>query len=404
MSNLGIAQSEITGAGGGGSGTTVNFRGAWSNVTAYATNDLVTRKGSVWIAAQGNTGVDPYLDNGTNWTLFAEGFNYAGAWASGTTYNYFDVVTTANGFYLSIVPGSQSNIGNNPVTDGGVHWALLVEGFSYLGTYSSGTTYQPYQTVTYNGSTYVSLTTNHLNNQPDISPTFWSLIASAGTIATRQHYTFTMPNASVTSVTISGNVLTLSATNTFNAQGFGTGPGQLNTFYLTGFTNAAFLNGTTVTATSVTGSTVVANLTHANYGPTADTGTTTMSIPVNGIYWTTIPLGKTFALSYVQCAQPNRIELYSTTTARTNDASRPATQQPTLFTQHGVITDLNLDGVFASYTSWVLSPLAYGANLDDPVTGAPTVTANIDAALTNIAGSATTNGFQIIFTYTFEEE
>jgi hypothetical protein len=397
MANLGIAQSEITGAGGSGSGSTVNFRGAWSNVTAYATNDLVTRKGSVWVAATGNTGVDPYTDNGTNWTLFAEGFNYAGTWLVGTAYNYFDVVTYNNSFYLSVVLGSQTNTGNNPQTDNGTHWALLDQGFNFKGLWSNLTTYQPYDVVTYLSSTYVGLTLNNIGNTPTTSPSNWTLMAAAGQVAPRVTFTFTMPTAVITSVQISGNVLTLTATNTFTAQNFGTGPGQLNTFYLTGLTNATFLNGQVITATSVTGTTVVAPFTHANFGPTADTGNVTMSMPNNGVYWTTIQLAPTFALSFIQCAQANRIELYSTNTSRTNDASRPATQQPAQFTQHGVILDLNLDGIFASFSSWVLSPLAYGSNLQD-------ATVNVPAALTNISGGApTTNGFSITFTFTYEE-
>jgi hypothetical protein len=397
MSNLGIAQSEITGASGGGSGSTVNFRGAWSNVVAYATNDVVTRKGSVWIAVQGNTGVDPYTDNGTNWTVFAEGFNYTGTWLVGTSYNYFDVVTLNNSFYLSVVLGSQTNTGNNPQTDNGTHWALLDQGFNFRGAWSNLTTYQPYDVVTYLSSTYVGLTLNNTGNTPTTSPSNWALMAAAGQVAPRVTFTFNMPSASITSVQITSNVLTLTAANTFSAQNFGTGQGQLNTFYLTGLTNATFLNGQVITATSVSGTTVVANFTHGNYGPTADTGTATMSIPNTGIYWTTIQLAPTFALSFVQCGQPNRIELYSNNTSRTNDAGRPATVQPTQFTQHGVITDLNLDGVVASFSSWVMSPLAYGANLQDD-------TVNIPAALTNISGGApTTNGFFITFTFTYEE-
>jgi len=397
MANIGIAQSEITGAGGSGGGNTVNFRGAWSNVTAYATNDLVTRKGSVWAAAQGNTGVDPYTDNGTNWTLFAEGFNYAGAWLVGTAYNYFDVVTYNNSFYLSVVTGSQTNTGHNPQTDNGTHWVLLDQGFNFRGLWSTLTAYQPYDVVTYLSSTYVGLTLSNTGNTPTTSPSNWTLMAAAGQVAPRVTYTFTMPTAVITSVQISGNVLTLTATNTFTAQNFGVGQGQLNTFYLTGLTNATFLNGQVITATSVSGTTVVANFTHGNYGPTADTGNVTMSMPNNGVYWTTIQLAPAFALSYVQCAQPNRIELYSNNTSRTNDASRPATQQPTQFTQHGVIADLNLDGIIASYTSWVMSPLAYGSNLQD-------ATVNVPAALTNISGGApTTNGFSITFTFTYEE-
>jgi hypothetical protein len=406
MSNIGIAQTQLTGkSSGSGSSTTLNFRGAWSNVTAYATNDVVTRKGSAYVAVSGSTGQDPYLDaTQTFWKILTQGFNFVGTWLVGTSYNYFDVVIYNKSFYLSVLPGEQTNTGHNPQTDAaggvGTNWALLDQGFNFLGTWLVGTTYQQYDVVTYNSSSYISLIFANTGNTPSTSPSDWALLAQAGQVAPRQQFTFTMPSASVTNVQITSNVVTLSVTNSFTSQGEGTGQGQVNTIYLSGLTNATFLNGQVLTIVTITGSQITANFTHANYGPTSDSGTASLSIPVNGVFWTTIPLGKTFALSYVQCAQANRIELYSTATSRLNDASRPATVQPTQFTQHGVILDLNLDGVIAAFSSWVLSPEAYGANLDL----APFGDINILAALTNISGTPTTNGFSITFTFTFEEQ
>jgi hypothetical protein len=325
------------------------FRGAWSNVTAYSINDVVFRNGSIWDALTANTNIDPYTDSGTNWSISASGFFYRGTWSNATMYSQNDVVT-------------------------------------------------------YQSQSYVSLQAANLNNTPSTSPTFWSLIAAQGQIAPRQQAIFTMPSASITSVQVASNVVTLSVVNTFSSQGLSVSPttGQVGTVYITGLTNATFLNGQVLTVTSISGTQLQANFTHANYGPTAETSINNVwiSIPINTPYWTTIPLGKTFALSYIQCAQANRIELYSTSAARTADASRPATTQPTQFTQHGVILDLNLDGVIASFTSWVLSPLAYGANLDVPTV--PTI--NIDASLTNISGTPTTNTFSITFTFTYEEQ
>jgi hypothetical protein len=49
----------------------MTFRGAWSNETAYAINDVVTTNGSSWIALTATNGVDPTTDGGTNWVLVA---------------------------------------------------------------------------------------------------------------------------------------------------------------------------------------------------------------------------------------------------------------------------------------------------------------------------------------------
>src|SRR5579863_1142879 len=217
MSNIGIAQTSITGKSSGGSSSAFNFRGAWSNVTAYSTNDVVTRKGSAYIAVAGSTGVDPYLDTTqTDWKLMTQGFNFTGTWLVGTSYNFFDVVTLNNSFYLSIVAGEQTNTGHNPQTDGGVHWSLLDQGFNFLGAWLVGSTYQPYDVVTYLSSTYVGLTLNNIGNTPSTSPSNWSLMAQAGQVAPRQVFVYNMPSASITSVTVdNANNVTLACVNSF---------------------------------------------------------------------------------------------------------------------------------------------------------------------------------------------
>jgi hypothetical protein len=47
----------------------MTFRGAWTNSTAYAINDVVTENGSSWIAVANSTGIDPATDDDTHWTI-----------------------------------------------------------------------------------------------------------------------------------------------------------------------------------------------------------------------------------------------------------------------------------------------------------------------------------------------
>ena len=53
-------------------------------------------------------------------------------------------------------------------------------GLAFQGAWSGSTTYQSSDAVTFNSSTYISLQNSNLNNQPDLSPAFWSLLAAAG--------------------------------------------------------------------------------------------------------------------------------------------------------------------------------------------------------------------------------
>jgi hypothetical protein len=75
-------------------------------------------------------------------------------------------------------------------------------------------------------------------------------------------------SATITNITISSNVLTVTATNTFS-------PGMIVTF--SGLTHATFLNGQSVTILTASSSQFTAYFVHANYptgsGSSADTGT-----------------------------------------------------------------------------------------------------------------------------------
>jgi hypothetical protein len=51
---------------------------------------------------------------------------------------------------------------------------------SFLGAWDGGTTYSHLNTVTLNGSLYISLVDDNTGNSPDSSPAQWSLAASKG--------------------------------------------------------------------------------------------------------------------------------------------------------------------------------------------------------------------------------
>lgn len=110
----------------GAPGTGFNFRGAFDPTASYAINDVVTYNSSTWLATQASSGPSnpPPPTNTAAWSFEAAGFNFTGAWNSGASYNLNDVATL-------------------------------------------------------NGSTYLA-TAASTNQQPDTSPTFWTVMAQAG--------------------------------------------------------------------------------------------------------------------------------------------------------------------------------------------------------------------------------
>jgi hypothetical protein len=115
---------------------------------------------------------------------------FLGAYSSGTTYAQGQAVSYASGgctsTYVSLI---NSNTGNNPVTatsDWGLSSQCVVgPPVTFMGAYSSGTTYTQGQAVSYVNSgltsTYVSLVNSNTGNNPVTATSDWGLLAQGAT-------------------------------------------------------------------------------------------------------------------------------------------------------------------------------------------------------------------------------
>jgi hypothetical protein len=87
---------------------------------------------------------------------------------------FFDYAITATKDITTIVP----TLGTGPINYGGAPGPPLV----FLGIWSSGTTYQLGQTVSYSNLVYISLTNGNLNNNPASSTSNWSVVQSPASV------------------------------------------------------------------------------------------------------------------------------------------------------------------------------------------------------------------------------
>ena len=128
--------------------------------------------------------------------------NPTGGWNATTAYNYYDVatVTDASGrqtTYLSMVKGSKSNTGNDPLTSGIKFWTIYSQGgqngtsIRFKGLWNSKTVYSANDVVKDSSdNSYISnLNDNSGNALPgfnessyvfDVSNTYWDLLTKAG--------------------------------------------------------------------------------------------------------------------------------------------------------------------------------------------------------------------------------
>ena len=224
----------------GADGVGFNFRSAFNNSLAYAINDVVTYSGSSYVAVSANQGPNnPTPDvNTAAWSLMAQqgspgtaggnngGFNFRSGFDNSVAYAINDVVSYNGSSYVAI---SANQGPNNPTPDGNTAaWSLMAQqgsagaagpqgpqgpqgptgppgqdglpgvagapgpqgpagangvGFNFRSAFDNSLAYAINDVVTYNGSSYVAISTNQGPNNPtpDANSAAWSLMAQQGT-------------------------------------------------------------------------------------------------------------------------------------------------------------------------------------------------------------------------------
>jgi hypothetical protein len=152
----------------GATGQGFTYRNAWVSGTSYAAYDVVTYNGSEYVCILAVSGTTVPSSDSSHWTLTASKGD-TGAAAT-----------------IAVNSTTTGNAGTNAtVTNSGTSSAALLDftiprgntgqGYTGRGNYSTSTTYQPYDTVYYNGNTYVCTATT-LNNAPNFTA-YWNKFA-----------------------------------------------------------------------------------------------------------------------------------------------------------------------------------------------------------------------------------
>lgn len=243
------------------------YRGAWSASISYIINDVVTFNGSLYLAIQASANLQPDNNRDSNpaegssigspvWTLLSENFVFGASsvfTSSGYGIGAFDGQLLNRGSSSSPVLGPLTPSGSGDlailaiterVTDLDSNWVLIAS-----------------QTPASNGILLKALPTSSTVSQ---TLTFTAGPWSVNLALFRGMWTAALMQPSLSSVQVASNVLTVQVPNSFVV-------GQNVSFE--NVAAAAFLDNQIVTIVSANSTSFTANFTHANYGPTADTGT-----------------------------------------------------------------------------------------------------------------------------------
>ena len=132
------------------------------NSTHYRLNDLVKYGSFQYRTTTQHTSGASFEP--AKFEVYGEGFQFEDSYSSSTTYQDGDVVTY--GGYSYVYVNTTPSSGNTPTDNS--YWDVLTTGFKALGEYSHGTTYKTGDTIQYGGNNYVCIA-NHTNQYPSNS-------------------------------------------------------------------------------------------------------------------------------------------------------------------------------------------------------------------------------------------
>lgn len=157
-----------------------NWRGNWTASTAYVIDDIVKFGANSYVCIKNHTSTSNEqqwysADLPLNWSLHTEGVRNRGAFVPDTFYKVNDIFKSANTQYIVGYAFTASSF--DPVGYG-TYVSVFATGLLGEGAYNSGQSYQPGDVVSYNGNSYVAITTAIADDIPaENLGTIWDIIA-----------------------------------------------------------------------------------------------------------------------------------------------------------------------------------------------------------------------------------
>lgn len=177
----------------GPAGPPVAFAGSWDINRTYVTGDAISFLGGSYIALNANTGREPDLSPAYWGVLAAAGAQGPAGPQGSVGLQGPTGLTGPQGLTGEQGPagpqGAQGAIGpqgaQGPIGPAGPQGVAGRAGLVFRGAYNPATNYAAGDTISFNGSSYLSLTDSNAGQTPGSSPTFWAVLASAGTAGTK---------------------------------------------------------------------------------------------------------------------------------------------------------------------------------------------------------------------------
>ena len=151
-----------------------DWKSNWAISTRYKKNDLVRYGGYIYVANTGHTSAATIAAgleaNAGFWDEFNRGIEYKGDWASAVRYKINDVVKYGAGLWICTTAYTSTGVFSADQSN----WSQFLEGFEFEEDWNTLTVYQPGDVVRYGGNLYIART-NHVGANPSTNGSAWSL-------------------------------------------------------------------------------------------------------------------------------------------------------------------------------------------------------------------------------------
>ena len=136
------------------------FLGSWNPSSLYDEGVLVLAGGNIYIAVATHTSSSQFATDILKWEVFATGSNFRNTWSTSTRYRVGDVVRYNGYTYECVLEHTSGSISDGVIVGNAdadadstlETWKVVVENYTYVGTYASNTRYRLNDLVKYGGS------------------------------------------------------------------------------------------------------------------------------------------------------------------------------------------------------------------------------------------------------------
>ncbi len=128
-----------------------SYREGWTPNTKYNLGDIIQYGGRLYLVIEDYTSTTVFDDNLGKHSVYSEGSSWTGNWTPATRYGVGDLIKY-NGIVYRCLTGHTSATTSLGLESDQAKWSVYYEGVEYLGDYASGTRYRVNDLVKYGGS------------------------------------------------------------------------------------------------------------------------------------------------------------------------------------------------------------------------------------------------------------